>query len=247
VATNEKDVPPEKHRYIQNLLDYYKSSGWRESYIGQAIIVLAICAFGGIIFILFFALQTPDVIAVFGSGVLIGGASFFLGGFLGFLFGIPKTIKQQPQAVTTSTGNPVFQEQFLENTNLEDISDWLTKIIIGVGLIELTQIPQLLNQFSVMIAPALGGIPSSGAFGIALFVFYSIIGFLVIYLATRRYMDDELERKRRQWFLDMEIASKVTREEFEQMDNQRKMDKIREIYEQMQLQQQSSDNNINES
>jgi uncharacterized membrane protein (DUF106 family) len=135
----------------------------------------------------------------------------------------------------------------LENTNLEDISDWLTKIIIGVGLIELTQIPQLLNQYSVMIAPALGGIPSSGAFGIVLLVFYSIIGFLIIYLATRRYMDDELERKRRQWSLNMEIASKVTREEFEQMENERKMDKIKEIYEQMQLQQQSLENKIDGS
>jgi hypothetical protein len=247
LATNEKEVQQKEiKRYFQNLLDYYKKSGWRDSYIGQAIVVLAICAFGGIIFILFYSFQTPDIIAVFGSGVLIGGASFFLGGFLGFLFGIPKTIKQQPQTTTSSTGSPVFQQQFLENTNLEDISDWLTKIIIGVGLVELTQIPSLLNQYSVMISPALGGMPSSGAFGIALLVFYSIIGFLVIYLATRRYMDDELQRKRDQWLASMEIASKFTREEFEQMDNDRKMAIIREYYDQLH-QQQSSENIINES
>jgi hypothetical protein len=208
--------------YFKNLINYYRELGYSGSHLGQALFLLAICSLVGLIFILFFALQTPyqmtlysgtnstqvqtitfwnsvyTVISVFGVGVLVAGASFFLGGLLGFLFGIPKTVKLQTQIETKPSSSNT--EKYVENTNLEDVSDWLTKIIIGVGLVELTQIPQFLNQYAEMIAPALGGIPSSGAFGIAILVYYSIVGFLFVYLSTRGYMESELERsKRLEW------------------------------------------------
>lgn len=137
------------------------------------------------------------VISVFGAGFMVSGASFFLGGFLGFLFGIPKTIKRTTQNGGFSPPSKAKPDSYTANTNLEDISDWLTKIIIGVGLVELTQIPQFFTLYAGMIAPALGGIPSSGAFGISILVFYSLIGFLFIYLTTRGYMENELENMKR--------------------------------------------------
>ena len=164
------------------------------------------------------------VVSIFGAGVLVAGAFFFVGGLFGFLFGIPKTVAPPQTTIVVETPGglqtpPVpkpptnevppnkgrqDQDLYKGNTNLEEISDWLTKIIIGVGLIELTKIPALINQYAEMIAPALGGIPSSGALGIALLVYYSIAGFLFVYVATRAYMESELERIKRMQIQELE-------------------------------------------
>jgi hypothetical protein len=239
--TNDDNNSPPKG-YLQRLIDYFHRLGWEDSRIAQAILILGICALGGLLFIAFFALQTPyqmtlysnttnttlttpptltfwdsvlTVLSVFGAGVLIAGASFFIGGFLGFLFGIPKTVKLQSTSGSSPPPSGENREMYTENTNLEDVSDWLTKIIIGVGLVELTQIPGFINQFAEMIAPALGGVPSSGPFGIAILVYYSLIGFLMVYLATRGYMEDELESKKRR---ELSIAKLEKMKEEENLD-----------------------------
>jgi hypothetical protein len=82
-------------------------------------------------------------------------ASTAIGCFLGFLFGIPKSLQRgagapQPQQQPTS-GTPSAPTNdtsgsaaavrasgpaFGTNTSLEEISDWLTKIIIGLGLVQ---------------------------------------------------------------------------------------------------------------
>ncbi|HII76642.1 MAG TPA: hypothetical protein HA264_06350 [Methanolinea sp.] len=211
---------------LGGLLDYYRDLGL-ESHIAQALFILGIFAVGGIIFIFFFALHVPcemslvnmtvanatnatipvetgtkilsswdsafSVISVFGVGVLVAGGSFFLGGLLGFLFGIPKMISQPAGGDNTARTS----QQYRANTNLEDISDWLTKIVIGVGLVELSAVPSLLDMYAKMIAPALGGVPSSGAVAIAIFLYYSLVGFLIVYLATRGYMESDLEKQER--------------------------------------------------
>src|SRR5580704_14707459 len=78
---------------------------------------------------------------------------------LGFLFGIPKVLQKNSAADGLPTkievkesGIPKSGYQLLVNTNLDDVSDWLTKIVLGVSLIELRKIPSLLNQLARMIA-----------------------------------------------------------------------------------------------
>jgi hypothetical protein len=80
------------------------------------------------------------------------------------------------------------------NTNLEDISDWLTKILVGVGLTQLASIGDGLRRLSSAVAPSLGGTANSGAFGLALMITYSLVGFMVGYLWTRFYLPLVLER-----------------------------------------------------
>jgi hypothetical protein len=83
-------------------------------------------------------------------------ASTALGCLLGFLFGIPKSLQRgaapQPQQQSASgapsgsakdpaaagSGAPARTSgpAFGTNTSLEEISDWLTKIIIGLGLVQ---------------------------------------------------------------------------------------------------------------
>src|SRR5665647_3653800 len=65
--------------------------------------------------------------------ILIASASYISGFFLGFLFGIPKRNTDKESAYNLST-------------NLVDISDWLTKIIIGLGLVEIRRIPGYLQS-----------------------------------------------------------------------------------------------------
>ena len=85
------------------------------------------------------------------------------GMLLGFLFGIPRTVPSgtvdvpaatevPPNASNTLfTGTPSPMEI---NSNLVEVSDWLTKIIIGVGLIELKSLPGTAHGVADFIAPS---------------------------------------------------------------------------------------------
>src|SRR5215831_16764829 len=61
------------------------------------------------------------------------------GGAFGFLFGIPK-ILQSDRLPEGSTNSTVIGYRQQVNTNLTEISDWLTKIIVGLSLISLSNI-----------------------------------------------------------------------------------------------------------
>jgi hypothetical protein len=84
---------------------------------------------------------------------VVAVASTAIGCFLGFLFGIPKSLQRgaapapppqpasgTPAAATAANGNGsagrTSGPAFGTNTSLEEISDWLTKIIIGLGLVQ---------------------------------------------------------------------------------------------------------------
>src|SRR5688500_18795600 len=67
-------------------------------------------------------------------------APFTLGGLVGFLFGIPKTV------APSEDGQNGIHRSWHPNTSLEQISDWLTKILLGIGLTQLTVIPGELQE-----------------------------------------------------------------------------------------------------
>jgi len=86
--------------------------------------------------------------------ILLGGGSFLLGSILGLLFSIPTY-------VPTGTGRDVpanangLTDNYRPNTQLNEISDWLTKIIVGVGLTQLLLIPSHLQRASRWLASGL--------------------------------------------------------------------------------------------
>jgi hypothetical protein len=114
---------------------------------------------------------------------LVAGAAWFAGGFLGFLFGIPRSLAQQTSE-TTSGSDP----RYSPNTNLEQISDWLTKILVGVGLVQFTTFATRAGDLVHFLGPALGGGALGEAFAGGLLVFCSVGGFLSFYLITRIYL-----------------------------------------------------------
>lgn len=138
----------------------------------------------GILGIVFLAFSRFEIYA---CALLIALAACLVGAFAGFLFGIPKTVTSD---ATAAGGN-----EYTGNTNLEQISDWLTKILVGAGLVEFSNIYKALNTFG-------SGFKNSkalGAFGWvaapALVIVYSICGFLLAYLWARIYLISDLENR----------------------------------------------------
>ena len=87
--------------------------------------------------------KCPTIFDMFSSGLLLSLASGSIGGLLGFLFGIPRTARQGsqegranvPDAAKTSGAGTTLRQG--EKTNIEENADWLTKILVGAGLVEL--------------------------------------------------------------------------------------------------------------
>lgn len=108
------------------------------------------------------------------STVLWACACLGLGGLGGFLFGIPRTLqgRQNPETITSPdrerTGKVTETFGQRVNTNLEEISDWLTKILVGLGLAEIKYIPTRLQEAGAYIAGSFGG-DSERQFALALF------------------------------------------------------------------------------
>jgi hypothetical protein len=140
---------------------------------------------------------------VLSVGAMVGAASLLFGALLGFLFGIPRSTyypsegasspedqsTQNPQVASVNVNSPLIRA----NTNLEQISDWLTKILVGVSL---TQIPAIGNAARVLISEVAAGMtpdlkigegPSPEARSIAggIIAYFLAIGFLMGFIVTR--------------------------------------------------------------
>jgi hypothetical protein len=135
---------------------------------GRSLTVWATCS---ILLILVYALAfwregLGRMLSIFSHGTLFAVAFGSLGSLVGFLFGIPRTLQSGSNAIGTSStfgaqdskdGDNYHQEV---NTNLEQISDWLTKILVGVGLTQLQNIPSKLMRLAAYFQPGIGGCQS---------------------------------------------------------------------------------------
>jgi hypothetical protein len=169
----------------------------REYQYERAMLVLAGCVAVTCLIIPIFAAQSTGVrqfASVVGVALVVACAAMLTGGFLGFLFGIPRTLQGEASRATQDTGKPANdskdqpQTTFAHNTNLEQISDWLTKILVGVGLTQITSIPKAITEFADYVGPGLGDFPNSSVFAIALLLFSLIVGFLISYLWTSLHL-----------------------------------------------------------
>jgi hypothetical protein len=120
--------------------------------------------------------------------LLVAVAAFSAGSLIGFLFGLPKAGLLRNG---TGDGGEAVDEPEREragyqpSTNLEQISDWLTKILIGVGLVELRELGSGLDQIGQAVAKSIGSGTGSAVLTQIVLVCFLIVGFLVSYLWTR--------------------------------------------------------------
>lgn len=166
------------------------------------IILLAIFL-TGVIVVIWGGLTKSDYRVV---PALLWALGFCVSGMLlGFLFAIPRTMPSGAVAASSPQGNAAEKPGTgatgtrVEvatvtghneiNSNLVEVSDWLTKIIVGVGLVELKDLPANAESVARFIAPSLG-IPTDSAVPIAggIMLFFSVLGFLIGYLVTRIYL-----------------------------------------------------------
>jgi hypothetical protein len=135
-----------------------------------------IASFGLILFVLGLLVTALWAPHYWPLSVLCSGSFMAIGWAIGFLFGVPRTNSSDK---TT-------------NTNLEQISDWLTKVLVGVGLTQLQKIPVQLGTLATYIAKDYGASGSS-VFALSMVLYFSAIGFLTGYLLTRLALQPAFE------------------------------------------------------
>jgi hypothetical protein len=207
---------------VQAFLTRLLGGGNEDSVNWRFWLLVSVCAAG--LFLIFYALSAGGVprtmLRNIAAGLLVAAAAAAVGVILGFLFGIPRSLQRDDTA--QNAGEP-FQS-VRANTNLEQISDWLTKIIVGVGLVQAGKIVAIVEDMAAKIGPLFIGpwfaVPgnasapaatSGSAFVLVLMVLFSILGFLVGYLWARIYLQEA--------FNDMEQRARRQPEYFEGLMN----------------------------
>lgn len=122
----------------------------------------------------------------------------------GFLFGIPKVLQanqrtaEDDSAVSNSAGPGTNSAPggartdsrtpypLKVNTNLEEISDWLTKILVGATLTQLTKVPGMVKSAAGYMSMGMGD-SGSETFAAAVLMYFSAVGFFAGYVLTRMF------------------------------------------------------------
>lgn len=153
---------------------------------------------------------------VLGIGIVVSGACAMVAWLLGLLFGIPKSIATlgvpvpAPNPAPANSSQPdARQPTSRVNTNLEDVSDWLTKTLIGVGLTQLTSLPHTLWHYATILDQA--SLKSGG--GGAVFILSVAAaggagGFWVGYVTTRTFLTQLFGLFDRPQIGDVTVAAK---------------------------------------
>ena len=134
------------------------------------------------------------------TAFLLFTAAAAVGSAFGFLFGLPRA-RLTDQLATTGSAHPDSRtpsSHYLANSNLIKVSDWLTTIVIGLGLVNLgNAVPALRTLASALQAP-LGGAPYAGAIGVSTLIGGCIGGFILVYVYTSTRVRQLLEDSDRQ-------------------------------------------------
>jgi hypothetical protein len=156
----------------------------------------------------------PDVLSgvrnVAGWLVTAGGMAIS-GITTGFLFAIPRTLQGRDPIVHSAddrVGSPVTltrtdsAPRYYVNSNLEQISDWLTKIIVGVGLTQLHNLPSTFWNLSTFLAGGAASTDRDRAFALSVVLYFGVVGFVAGYLLTRVYVTGAFARADLQHYRD---------------------------------------------
>jgi len=111
--------------------------------------------------------------------------------------GSATTVDQSP---TTGATPAAFGSKYTPSTNLAEVSDWLTKLLLGAGLVQLTSLGAPVSALINNVADGLDGgqpLPASGAPQVmagAILVTYSVAGFLIGYVLTTTWYGERIAR-----------------------------------------------------
>ena len=167
-------------------------------------------------------------------GLTLGIATFTSSFFLGIIFGVPKRSHKR-------------DNNYSLNNGLVEISDWLTKIIVGIGLINLKEIPGYFVSLGeyVRIASKYDG-QLLNIYTIGVVIYFGFLGLFVGYNYMRlirvnkfKHTDENLMRRQ------LEISEKKLFDV--KIENQQKEKKIIEFQSQVQEKEQLAKTLINKA
>ncbi len=79
-------------------------------------------------------------------------------------------------------------------SNLEQVSDWVTKLLLGGTLTQLANIPGIMSNWGNYVASGFGDKPSTAdqAFATAMILYFLVLGFIAGYVITKVELGDKL-------------------------------------------------------
>lgn len=133
------------------------------------------------------------------SPLLWAFAYFVIGSLLGFIFSVPKIISDNSTPPNVSVAEQkTYLKKVEENTNLTQISDWLTKILIGAGLVQLKEAPAFILKIAKVMAQGMRTVSSKvetiDAFTImsaGIILFFLTWGFISGYIVMKLILTEQ--------------------------------------------------------
>lgn len=160
-----------------------------------ALLGIALPAFGAV-WIVVYAVATPggSTLGYLGTGLLTAFAAFLVGGLGGFLFGIPRLVSSGQLRQTKGL-------EYSPSSNLAEVSDWLTKLLLGAGLVQLTRLGAPIGSLIDHVAHGLYTFPASQdaaqVMAGAILFGYTAIGLLDGYVMTTTWYQSWIVRHAR--------------------------------------------------
>jgi hypothetical protein len=139
--------------------------------------------------------------------ILWAGAASTLAALVGFLFAIPKVGDAEGPPLPPPPGGELPKAAgprptYSISRNMQDIADWLTKLIVGLSLVMFRDILAGFREMSDTLAKGLGGTPADVAVAQGVLMYYAGLGLFGGYVQTRLYLsaafrraDDEVVRQ----------------------------------------------------
>ena len=158
---------------------------------------------GGTAWIVVYAFSTPGSHPTYlGVGVLTSLAAFVGGCFVGFLLGIPRAVSSGEVRQNQSAAAAATTSGLGASSNHAEISDWLTKLVLGAGLVGLTRLG---GPVSRLIDNVAAGLHASGASAAevqtakvmagAIIFGYAIMGLLDGYIVTTTWYQSKIDQQ----------------------------------------------------
>jgi hypothetical protein len=141
----------------------------------------------------------------FSGSVMLSLAAAAIGAILAFLFGVPRYSTPETGEIKTAAVRI--------NNNFQEVSDWLTKIIIGIGLV---QIRPIISQLTNLVTWLSTTLQLPGGYVGCIVALYVVCGFLVGYIWTvQTYFRKEMEYLERQTRLTTQTLAAQARSALE--------------------------------
>jgi hypothetical protein len=183
------------------IIDSVKALGQWFRHIGSwlALLALGIPAFGAI-WIWVYAFATPGSHWTYlGVAMLTSLTAFLSGCLIGFLFGIPRVVSSGQLRHDPKLGQDPTSPEYSPSSNLAEVSDWLTKLLLGAGLVQLTRLGAPIGGLIDHVAAGLHATGASAGtdqtakvMAGAILFGYAVIGLLDGYVVTTVWYQNKL-------------------------------------------------------